>query len=266
VTCDFRECDFDAAESDDPDGTIVDYEWDFDDGTTGIGVTESHTYATPGNYTVRLTVTDNHGETDDTTRTATPASAPPVAKFSIDCDTQACAFDGTGSFDPDGTIVTYEWDFGDGQSAVGPTPIHHFDAPGTYDVELTVTDNHGVTGVREKPAKARSARKVYLHDLKPRPVDRDGNEWMAKVVVKIRDTKGVPRAHAKIKAKMGNKNRACYTNDAGKCTIKMKVKDTRPKLPVEVTKVVWPGGYKQSANKDRDGDGNGATVTVWRPF
>jgi hypothetical protein len=54
---------------------------------------------------------------------------------------QPVAFDGSGSFDPDGTIVSYRWDFGDGDSALGPTPTHTYTGTGLYTVELRVTDN-----------------------------------------------------------------------------------------------------------------------------
>jgi len=52
---------FDATASDDPDGTIVEYAWDFGDETTGEGVTAAHPYTSPGNYTVTLTVKDDDG-------------------------------------------------------------------------------------------------------------------------------------------------------------------------------------------------------------
>lgn len=56
---------------------------------------------------------------------------------------QEVQFDGTGSFDPDGSIVAYLWDFGDGGISVEPTPTHTYATEGTYTVNLTVGDNGG---------------------------------------------------------------------------------------------------------------------------
>jgi PKD repeat protein len=55
-------------------------------------------------------------------------------------------FNGSGSTDPDGSIVTYLWDFGDGTTASTASPTHTFATAGTYTVKLTVTDNTGLTG------------------------------------------------------------------------------------------------------------------------
>jgi glucose/arabinose dehydrogenase len=58
---------------------------------------------------------------------------------------ESIVFDGTASVDVDGTIVFYEWDFGDGQIGSGPNPSHSYASPGTYVVTLTTTDNDGYT-------------------------------------------------------------------------------------------------------------------------
>jgi len=57
------------------------------------------------------------------------------------------SFDGSTSFDPDGTIVGYAWDFGDGSTGSGVTPSHGYSIAGTYTVKLNVTDNSGSTAV-----------------------------------------------------------------------------------------------------------------------
>jgi len=54
-------------------------------------------------------------------------------------------WDGTSSFDPDGQIVSYRWEFGDGDQSTGSTAYHRYTTAGTYDVRLTVTDNRHTT-------------------------------------------------------------------------------------------------------------------------
>jgi uncharacterized delta-60 repeat protein len=71
------------------------------------------------------------------------ANTPPTASFTYNCNGQTCTFDGTGSSDGDGTVVSYYWNFGDGQSATGSTAQHTFNLIGNYTVSLTVSDNAG---------------------------------------------------------------------------------------------------------------------------
>jgi outer membrane protein assembly factor BamB len=56
-------------------------------------------------------------------------------------------FDGTGSSDPDGTIINYTWDLDDGGMAYGPIVIHTFDSSGIFNVTLMVTDRYGLTDI-----------------------------------------------------------------------------------------------------------------------
>ncbi len=141
---------FDGTASSDPDGTITAYNWDFGDGSTGTGATPTHTYAADGNYTVTLTVTDDAGDTGTATSSATigVGNLPPVADPNGPYSGTVGApvtFDGTGSTDPDGTIGSYSWDFGDGNTGTGATPSHAYTSAGTYNVTLTVTDDAGAT-------------------------------------------------------------------------------------------------------------------------
>jgi subtilisin family serine protease len=70
---------------------------------------------------------------------------PPTASFTFDCTGLGCSFDGSGSTDDDGTVVSYSWNFGDGTNGSGSTANHTYAAGGTYTVTLTVTDNDGAT-------------------------------------------------------------------------------------------------------------------------
>jgi PKD repeat protein len=139
---------FNGSGSSDPDGTIASYAWNFGDGTTGAGVSVTHSYASSGTYTVTLTVTDNLGATGTDTAIATITNRPPTANAGADQTVVSgtnVSFNGSGSSDPDGTISTYAWNFGDGATGSGVTTSHTYPTPGSYTVTLTVTDNKGAT-------------------------------------------------------------------------------------------------------------------------
>ncbi|MFF2371801.1 PKD domain-containing protein [Agromyces sp. NPDC058110] len=83
-TVDHLAVQFDGSTSADSDGTIATHAWDFGDGQTGSGATASHTYADPGDYTVKLTVTDDDGATATKTATVTTSAPEPVVLASDD--------------------------------------------------------------------------------------------------------------------------------------------------------------------------------------
>lgn len=70
-----------------------------------------------------------------------PANQPPVASFTFSCNELSCSFNGAGSTDSDGSIVSYAWNFGDGSSGSGVSTSHSYAAGGTFNVTLTVTDD-----------------------------------------------------------------------------------------------------------------------------
>lgn len=147
---------FSANGSYDPDGYIVSYYWDFGDGSYGYGFETSHIYYTSGNYTVLLTVYDNENGTGTdyalvSVLSLGSSNSPPVAVAYPDYQEvmvgEDAWFYGGGSYDPDGYIVSYEWNFGDGNIGYGYNTTHKYTAPGYYNVTLTVTDNEGATDV-----------------------------------------------------------------------------------------------------------------------
>ena len=143
-------CTFDGSASSDSDGTVDSYDWDFGDGATASGANASHTYASAGTYSVKLTVTDNLGGTNLKSSLVTvtdpvPDNTPPTASFTDSCTELACSFDGSSSSDSDGTVASYAWSFGDGNAGTGSTASHNYAAAGTYSVQLTVTDNDGAS-------------------------------------------------------------------------------------------------------------------------
>jgi PKD repeat protein len=141
---------FDGTASSDADGTIASYSWDFGDGGVASGPSPTHSYSVDGSFTVTLTVTDNDGltGTDSTSAVINPAggNTPPVAQANgpySGTEGSAVQFSSSGSLDPDGSIVTYAWDFGDGSMSATANPSHTYVAAGTYNVSLTVTDDAG---------------------------------------------------------------------------------------------------------------------------
>ena len=134
----------------DPDGTVASYAWAFGDGGTAATQNPSHTYQAAGNYTATLTVTDNNGATGTSTVTiGAVANRPPTASASATPTSGlaplAVSFTGSGT-DPDGTIASYAWTFGDGGTSSVQSPAHSYAAAGNYTATLTVTDNNGATG------------------------------------------------------------------------------------------------------------------------
>jgi len=145
------EISFDASASVDEDGSIVSYEWDFGDGSFAADERTTHIYDIPGVYTVSLTVTDNKEATASTAQTITiTGNVVPVAGFTA-TPTQGeipleVTLDASASVDEDGSIVSYEWDFGDGESEVGVKVSHTYHEIGEYMVRLIVIDDKNGAG------------------------------------------------------------------------------------------------------------------------
>jgi PKD repeat protein len=156
VTCQDLQCTF-VDRSTDDDGTVASWSWNFGDGSTSSERNPSHTYAAGGRYDVLLMVTDDDGAADTKTHPADPtapptqSNEPPHADFDIHCDHLTCAFVDK-SKDDDGTIVSRQWEFGDGSSSTDQNPTHTYGTPGHYTVLLTVTDDDGASTTKDRQA------------------------------------------------------------------------------------------------------------------
>jgi PKD repeat protein/KaiC/GvpD/RAD55 family RecA-like ATPase len=156
---------FNASASYDPDGTITSYFWEFGDQTNSTGVTVSHQYSQPGNYTVKLTVSDNGGSSNVTSLNVNIISWSTVASFTIfpshPSPGDLVTFNSSGSYDLNGTIETYRWNFGDGNTSETTAIIitHSYQAPGDFNVTLTVFSNQGHN------ASATQQISLQIHDV-----------------------------------------------------------------------------------------------------
>jgi hypothetical protein len=171
---------FDASDSHDTDGSIVEYLWNFGDGRLGSRVSPAHTYSATGPTTHRvwLAVTDDKGATSDTERWISIApsapepappppadNSPPVAAFSWSSYGSGASFDAADSSDPDDDPLTYAWSFGDGLSATGRVAGHVYFAltDQEFVVRLTVSDPHGASDAVEHQVL-----------IEPRPTPKPG--------------------------------------------------------------------------------------------
>ena len=143
---------FDASHSSDSDDEIIEYKWDFGDNKTGSGIKIAHVYALPGTYSVTLTVKDASGtKTAIQSETVTIiVNSPPVAdagREQIVAIGEKVRLKGGFSNDSDGKIENYKWTVDQGVVLEGKNVTHVYEKPGTYQVQLTVTDNNGAQDI-----------------------------------------------------------------------------------------------------------------------
>lgn len=143
-----------------PGHSIVEFSWNFGDGTLGSGALVQHAYSQTGTYTVTLKVTDDAGRKSDlVTRSVTVGTGNPTAAFNFNPSAprsgEQVTFDASPSeAAPGRTIVSYSWSFGNGQSGSGRTVTTTFTTgatPTTFNVLLTITDSAGRTSSITRP-------------------------------------------------------------------------------------------------------------------
>jgi PKD repeat protein len=137
---------FDGSPSISNCGDIISYSWDFGDGNTASGIITIHSYKSAGSYTVTLTVTDEAGYSDTTSKIVTVVESKLEADFTYIPEdpivSEEITFDGSLSTS-DIEIVSYRWDFGDGTIGEGIIATHSYQSVGSYTVTLTITDEAG---------------------------------------------------------------------------------------------------------------------------
>ena len=139
----------------DPDlGNNLTYYWEFGDGSDSYLVSPTHIYHQIGEYIVRLTVNDSE-LSDSRTMTIIVISErdhSPIARISLDSKkdekgnnfanvSEPIIFDASMSYDPDGSQLSYEWDFGVGEKNLQKIVTHEYEKDSIYTVVLTVSDD-----------------------------------------------------------------------------------------------------------------------------
>ncbi|KYK22633.1 hypothetical protein AYK25_02420 [Thermoplasmatales archaeon SM1-50] len=141
---------FDGTDSYDPDGDNLSYLWELSDGTIiGTEAVISYTFTMSGVFIVTLTVTDDDpvNPMSDSSSVMIYVNAPPIADLGFEYLTIPLGipwtFNGSNSYDPDGYIVNYTWDFDNGDVGYGMSIDYMYWISGTFLVTLTVMDDNG---------------------------------------------------------------------------------------------------------------------------
>lgn len=132
-------------------GLIKSYEWDFGDGTpvgTSANAGISHTYTTPGNFLVKLATVDSFGCRLEISKNAVEVNgliADFVSSNNSGCKGMIVTFADSSKTNGTNSVVSWQWNFGDGssQTVTTPTAQHQYDSVADYDVKLVATDNKG---------------------------------------------------------------------------------------------------------------------------
>ncbi len=134
-------------------GTLVDYQWSFGDGSTSSELDPVHEYQDPGDYDVSLTITDELGCMETYVQQVTWFPVPPLIIIEpssfVGCPPAEILFENLSSPIDD----TYDiiWDFGDGSSSGDISPTHTFQRPGAFDISLEITSPIGCYTSRAFP-------------------------------------------------------------------------------------------------------------------
>ena len=159
--------------SSDQDGIIVSYYWTVSNGLSASTPNATFNFTTEGTYTVTLLVTDDLGGTSSTSVIVTvspPDNVLPIAILVSDKNTgvinDTFIFNSSSSYDPDGNIILYKLDFGDGTATQFVTPAlvsHIYKSIGVFTAKLSVIDNRNGISVET----LNSVQKIIINNQPP---------------------------------------------------------------------------------------------------
>jgi PKD repeat protein len=105
------------------------------------------------------------------------------------------AFSSAGSYDPDGTISAFDWDFGDGSVSSNANPSHTYSAPGTYNASLVVYDNGGLSGAAYLTISVTADNRIYVSNISM-SLSSNGGGSTATALVTIKNLDGTVKSGA----------------------------------------------------------------------
>jgi PKD repeat protein len=135
-----------SATATDPQGSALSYAWDFGDGGHGSGAGTTHAYSVEGAFTPAVTVTNTYNKAATftfpapVTVRADPPTVPAIGfQPALPKPGDSITMVATSS-DPQGTVISYQWSFGDGQTGAGSTTAHSYAAEGNYSIQVQATN------------------------------------------------------------------------------------------------------------------------------
>lgn len=249
---------FSGTNSTDSDGNIVSYSWNFGDGSTATGATVSKSFSAAGTYSVVLTVVDNDGLANSasvTVNVSAPENIAPIAAASANVTTGTAPvpviFSSAGSMDPDGSIASYRWEFGDGTSSTAASPSKTYMNAGNYTARLTVTDNRGASAASTVAVavKGDGALDVDVYQLTVAPLAaKGGNSATASIVVLDRNSRPVAGATISVKwSGLVSTTSTGKTDSGGRLMLTSQKTKKTGTISAEITTVTPPTGQEYDA-------------------
>lgn len=134
-----------------PSGAVSTWYWTLGDGSTATDPNPNHTYPDPGFYPIHLLITSNHG-CQDSTDAIIRVIPKPVPDFLTESLCYGFPVQLTDqSYAVTGSVVQYQWGFGDGATSADQNPVHLYNRPGWYQVSLTITSDSGCISTLVRP-------------------------------------------------------------------------------------------------------------------
>jgi PKD repeat protein len=202
-------------------------------------------YASLGQYSISGTLVASNLQAPTAVASGNPTSG--TAPLTV-------AFSSAGSSDPDGTIVGYNWNFGDGTAiSTDPNPSHVYTTAGTFTAVLTVTDNSGLTATSNVPINVQAAPLVdiYVGGI-TMSVVTSGRNYTGRSVITVRDAGGAVRPGVTVAARwsgLTNDTDTGITDANGQVVFTSNTTKKRGTFTITVTGLSAPGyTYNPSRN------------------